>query len=218
MIDDLSICDGLIEYHKNNKDYKIRGLTAAGQGKGKVSTDVTIMPAIQNKVAFNYMLQLMQVGVDGYCKKYSLDTMFKIGLKEGWNIQHYAPNEGFFTWHCERSAHQTNQRALVFMTYLNDVEDGGETEFFYQKVKVKPKKGLTLLWPTDFTHMHRGITSPTEHKYIATGWVNFFDVIDTQSHYMELEKTVNEMMGDKLKDNVSPTLRDNTKIKTSIPL
>ena len=31
------------------------------------------------------------------------------------------------------------------MTYLNDIKDGGETEFYYQKLKVKPEKGLTLI-------------------------------------------------------------------------
>ena len=56
------------------------------------------------------------------------------------------------------------------MTYLNDVSDGGETEFFHQKLKVKPVKGKTVLWPTDFTHLHRG-NPPYEAKYIATGWL-----------------------------------------------
>jgi hypothetical protein len=59
------------------------------------------------------------------------------------------------------------------MTYLNTIKDGGETEFLYQKIKFKPKKGLSLIWPTDFTHTHRGIPSPTEEKMIVTGWLNF---------------------------------------------
>jgi len=59
------------------------------------------------------------------------------------------------------------------MTYLNDISDEGETEFLYQKIKVKPEKGLTLIWPTDWTHTHRGIPSQTETKYIATGWYRF---------------------------------------------
>jgi hypothetical protein len=58
------------------------------------------------------------------------------------------------------------------MTYLNTVTDGGETEFFWQKIKVKPEKGLTLIWPSDFTHTHRGIPSPSQKKYIVTGWFN----------------------------------------------
>lgn len=57
------------------------------------------------------------------------------------------------------------------MTYLNDVQNGG-TEFLYQKITTKAKKGLTLIWPSDFTHTHRGqICDKT--KYIITGWFDF---------------------------------------------
>jgi hypothetical protein len=59
------------------------------------------------------------------------------------------------------------------MTYLNDVDDGGETFFYYQDLKIKPKKGLTLIWPVDWTHTHCGIVSPTQTKYIVTGWISF---------------------------------------------
>ena len=65
--------------------------------------------------------------------------------------------------------HSSGNRILVFMTYLNDVKDGG-TEFLYQKLTTPAKKGLTLIWPTDFTHTHRGVISQTKEKYIATGW------------------------------------------------
>ena len=59
------------------------------------------------------------------------------------------------------------------MTYLNNVTDKGETEFKYYNLKVKAKAGLTLIWPPDFTHTHRGIPSPTQHKWIMTGWFDF---------------------------------------------
>ena len=59
------------------------------------------------------------------------------------------------------------------MTYLNDVKVGGETEFKYQNLKIKPKKGLSLIWPTDFTHVHKGIVAPKEDKWIVTGWFKF---------------------------------------------
>jgi hypothetical protein len=58
-------------------------------------------------------------------------------------------------------------------TSLNDVTDQGETEWFYQKVKVKPERGLTVFWPTDWTFIHRGIASPSQEKYIATGWYSY---------------------------------------------
>ena len=56
------------------------------------------------------------------------------------------------------------------MTYLNDVTDAGGTEFCHQNLIVQPKKGLTLIWPADWTFTHRGVPSPTQEKIITTGW------------------------------------------------
>ena len=64
-------------------------------------------------------------------------------------------------------------RHLVFMTYLNTVNDGGETEWFHQQIKIQPRKGLTVMWPVDWTHVHRGVPSKTETKYITTGWYTY---------------------------------------------
>ena len=61
------------------------------------------------------------------------------------------------------------------MMYLNDIDDEGGTEFFYQKRKVKPKKGRIVIWPADWTHTHRGVTSMTQEKYIVTGWYSFYN-------------------------------------------
>jgi len=64
------------------------------------------------------------------------------------------------------------ERILVFMTYLNDVPDGG-TLFKYQKIKIPAKKGLTIIWPSDWTHTHKGEISKKHNKYIVTGWYTF---------------------------------------------
>ena len=56
------------------------------------------------------------------------------------------------------------------MLYLNTVKDKGGTEFIFQNVVTPAIKGNLLIWPAEFTHLHRGIISPTEKKYIATGW------------------------------------------------
>ena len=50
---------------------------------------------------------------------------------------------------------RAQQRALAWMVYLNDVEEGGETEFLYQQLKIKPSKGRVVIWP-------RTIYSPTQ--------------------------------------------------------
>ena len=83
---------------------------------------------------------------------------------------HYKKNQGYKTWHYENDGFQNRQkRVLVFMTYLNNVEDGG-TEFHFQNTTTPAKKGLTLIWPAYFTHTHRGQISKTKEKYIITGW------------------------------------------------
>ena len=63
----------------------------------------------------------------------------------------------------------------MFMTYLNDVTDAGQTEFKIQKRKVNARRGKTLIWPVDWTHTHRGIVSPTQSKYIVGGWFSYLD-------------------------------------------
>lgn len=88
------------------------------------------------------------------------------------NFQHYKPGKHYANWHPEQGPPEHNKmfRKAVFITYLNDVLEGGETEFLYYKLRVKPKKGLTLIWPAGFTHVHRGFPAPNEEKLILTGW------------------------------------------------
>ena len=89
-------------------------------------------------------------------------------------FQKYFPNKSYHRLHCENDGSSTSpeiiMRHLVFMTYLNDIEQGGETEFPQHNFKCRPEKGLTLIWPAHWTHMHRGISAPNETKYILTGW------------------------------------------------
>jgi hypothetical protein len=66
-----------------------------------------------------------------------------------------------------------NRRIAATMMYLNDDFDGGETEFLYQSLRVKPVKGMVLIWPAGFTHVHRGNPPLNKDKYIGTGWYTY---------------------------------------------
>jgi hypothetical protein len=105
-----------------------------------------------------------------------------------WNVQHYLPGKHYSAWHCENNGEPLfRYRHLAFMTYLNDVTDGGETEFLYQTTKVRPEKGLTLIWPAHWTHTHRGLPSPTQDKYVTTGWYEFFDTENFLKSTVDME-------------------------------
>jgi|TARA_R110002020_G_scaffold59151_1_gene161568 hypothetical protein len=179
-INDLSICDKLIDYHKNNIEYKKEGMTQNASGKIQInkdikdSIDVTFWAKSQNKVIQDYF-QEIQKGLNKYIEKYqALRLIPSMKILDSNVIQYYPPNGGFKTWHYERMGANYPQvsRILVYMTYLNDVTDEGETEWGYQNIKIQPKKGLSVIWPADFTHMHKGIPSKTQEKYITTGWFN----------------------------------------------
>ena len=59
--------------------------------------------------------------------------------------------------------------------------------FKYQKLTTPAKKGLTVIWPTDFTHTHRGIISQHE-KYIITGWFHHLGVAETKATILDKMK------------------------------
>lgn len=80
---------------------------------------------------------------------------------------------GYHVWHYESANREMCHRLLTWILYLNDVEEGGETEFLYYPMRVKPKTGTLIIWPTAFTHTHRGNPPISNEKYIVTGWTEF---------------------------------------------
>ncbi len=87
-------------------------------------------------------------------------------------IQKTLPTEGYHIWHIEHGKeYDTEARAFVYSIYLNDVEEGGETEFLHFSKRVKPKKGRIVIWPSAFPYLHRGNPPLSGEKYILTSWL-----------------------------------------------
>ena len=99
---------------------------------------------------------------------------FKGPFKDmGYGIQRYKPGE-YYHWHIDGGSHEFSQRQLVALWYLNDVAGpGGETEFLFQDLQIKPEQGKLVLFPPFWTHEHRAVILQTGVKYIATTWVVF---------------------------------------------
>jgi hypothetical protein len=96
------------------------------------------------------------------------------------NLQKYQKAKGgYHHWHSEHFPHPTDpaqkslHRVLLWLVYLNDVEKGGETEFFYQNQKIKPKKGSLVLAPVNFTYTHRGCIPESNDKYVLASWLMY---------------------------------------------
>lgn len=120
-----------------------------------------------------------RVFFDGLQECYDQYTGQFSTLKEGniyathMKMQRTNPGGGYHVWHAEQGNKQHAERVLVYMLYLNDLgeQDGGETEFLYQRMRIRPEANTMILWPAAYTHTHRGNTVLGEQsKYIVTGW------------------------------------------------
>lgn len=94
------------------------------------------------------------------------------------NVQKYNKGSGgYHHWHSEiypqADTHDALYRVLYYQYYLNSVEQGGETEFYYQDKKIRPQQGRLVIAPAGFTHTHKGHVPVSDDKYIITSWVMF---------------------------------------------
>lgn len=108
-----------------------------------------------------------------YAEKFSILKTAEVHKIYTVKIQRTKPKEGYHVWHFEDAARAQRDRLLTFIVYLNDIEDGGETEFLYLSKRIKPVSGRVVIWPAGFTHTHRGNPPLKDTKYIITGWVEF---------------------------------------------
>ena len=178
LIKPFSLCDELIDYFEFNKAKQKKGRTGSGLNTEiKDTVDVIIRPKDillpGNEIFKKYFEKLFECHseyisqwpfIKNMCQKYEIGPF---------NIIKYTPGQHFKKVHTERSGNGTFHRVFVFMTYLNDVEEGGSTYFSHYDLEIQPRKGLTLIWPAEWTHAHRGNVLKAGNKYKLTGWINF---------------------------------------------
>jgi hypothetical protein len=111
-----------------------------------------------------------------HLKKYADLVKYRgnIHVENSCKMQKSHPRDGYHEWHHERCSNINETamsiREFTWTLYLNDVKEGGETEFLLQSKRVSPEKGKICIWPASFTHLHRGNPPLKEVKYILTGW------------------------------------------------
>jgi|TARA_R100001460_G_scaffold86484_1_gene127963 hypothetical protein len=135
----------------------------ANQGNTDVWVE-TIKPLV-----FNFDQALKHYERETGIKEVYGDDDFKYTTMK---IQKTVPKGGYHVWHIEHNKGLDNSnRALAWLIYLNDIEEGGETEFLNQSMRVQPKKGRIVMWPAAFPYVHRGNPPLKEEKYILTSWM-----------------------------------------------
>lgn len=126
----------------------------------------------ENTGVLRHFYNATQACFEMYADKFSIlkeSTISGVAAK----IQKTVPGAGYHIWHSEQAGGMLAARVLTYMLYLNTLEpeEGGETEFLYQKLRVRPEENTMVVWPAAFTHAHRGNTVlGNRAKYIITGW------------------------------------------------
>tara|TARA_R110002050_G_scaffold12115_1_gene40136 strand:- start:747 stop:1337 length:591 start_codon:yes stop_codon:yes gene_type:complete len=164
-------------YEEENKFNKTLSRLNSEQAKVTEKQDQQYFAAGNNLEVWWESLKSMMVNYDLAFQHYVKSTGASEAYNQGFNftnlkIQKTLPTEGYHVWHIEHGKGFENEaRAFVFSIYLNDVEEGGETEFLNQSVRVQPKAGRIVIWPAAFPYVHRGNPPLSGEKYILTSWM-----------------------------------------------
>ena len=108
-----------------------------------------------------------------YIDKYASLTNDSQHTIYSYKVQKTLPAGGYHIWHCEDGSKEFSFRVGTYILYLNDVEEGGETEFLYQSMRIKPKRGTLVIFPPNYPWTHRGNPPLSGEKYILTGWTEY---------------------------------------------
>ena len=172
------ICKKIIDFFESNISKQVQGVTTSGVDLTKKKRiDIKITPndlKNENFSLFNeYIKELHNCYLDYLNQWPFINSFIKEIDIEPFNIGRYEPGGHFGVTHSERTSQSTLHRFFAFMTYLNDVEEGVETLFNHFNIKIKPKRGKTLIWPAEWTHAHSGKIVKSGKKYIITGHMHY---------------------------------------------
>ena len=181
------LCFDILNLFENENKYE--GITAGGLNKSVKDTTEVQIPQNSKSPLFNKLRTLLDKELSNNIKKYvnninnfvseheeNSENKFKIFNDflsyDTMQIQKYDKQKGRYVYHHDFIIQEKEKRyrVITFIWYLNNVEEGGETEF-WSEYKIKPTAGKLVLFPASWTFPHRGKMPISNDKYIITGWV-----------------------------------------------
>ncbi len=183
-----AVADGVIDFFDRRHDLQRPGVAFGSGGSdalpAKVSTDISLVVHSSSSDPESYALadvifRAVSAGLEHYLKERSLyrevcpdQELFVMPI---FNLQRYAPGEGFRQWHCDWTisdeATEPMNRVLAWILYCNSVDEAG-TEFYWQEHHEVAERGKLVIFPASPSHIHRGRVNFERSKTIATGWIN----------------------------------------------
>jgi len=180
-----ALADGVLAFFAQRPDLQRPGVAFGPDGAepAKVSTDISLVAIDRSDPEAFALAEVILRGVSAGLEQYLKERpLFRDCCPEQqlfvnpiFNLQRYAPGEGFHQWHCDwtlsEEATEPQARVLAWILYCNSVEEAG-TEFHWQQHHEAAERGKLLIFPAGPSHIHRGRVNHTASKTIATGWIN----------------------------------------------
>ncbi len=183
-----SVADGVMAFFEKRKDLQRSGVAFGSGGSdaepAKVSTDISLVAHNNGSdpEAFalaDVIVRAISAGLEQYLKERPLFSEVcpdqELFVMPVFNLQRYAPGEGFRQWHCDWTisdeATEPVHRVLAWILYCDSVTEAG-TEFHWQEHHEEAERGKLVIFPASPSHIHRGRVNSDLSKTIATGWIN----------------------------------------------
>ncbi|MFM9109861.1 MAG: 2OG-Fe(II) oxygenase [Prochlorococcaceae cyanobacterium] len=181
-----AVADGVMAFFERRSDLWRPGVAFGPGGAGepaKVSTDIILVGIDRSDPEAFALAAVILRGVTAGLERWLQERPLwraccpeqSLFVNPIFNLQRYAPGEGFHQWHCDWStseeATEPIRRVLAWILYCNALPEGG-TEFHWQQHHEEAERGKLLIFPAGPSHIHRGRISGCHSKTIATGWIN----------------------------------------------
>jgi prolyl 4-hydroxylase len=151
--------------------------SVAGQGKEAIKYDKGRTSSTANLLDTDPVVKQVnqrictELGIEASHSEPTQGQIYEVG-QEFRHHQDTFDKEAYHN-HCLSSG----QRTWTFMVYLNDVEEGGETDFFVLKKTFTPSKGMAVVWKNSDgadtenpAALHAGLPVKKGKKIIITKW------------------------------------------------
>ena len=174
-------CERMIKMFEDSKDTQPVKLD-----DGDNSISFTQLTMVEHKEWESVQAGMLEVFQD-YIMRYNIDVSLKSKQwpetygYEAIRMKRYLDNDyDRFDPHVDVLNYETARRFLAFFIYLNDVEEGGETEFVslnkqgtYIPYKVEPKQGRLLMFPPLWPWYHAGLKPISGRKYLLHSYCHY---------------------------------------------
>ena len=182
-----ALADGVMDFFARRRDLQRPGVAFGPEGAAgepaKRSTDISLVAIDRSDPEAFALAEVIVRGVNAGLERYLQERpLFRDCCPEQqlfvlpiFNLQRYAPGEGFRRWHCDWTisdeATEPVHRVLAWILYCDTVPEAG-TEFHWQQHHEEAERGKLLIFPAGPSHIHRGRVNHSHSKTIATGWIN----------------------------------------------